>query len=98
MNKEFFEALNILEKEKGIKKSVLIEKITKAMEVAVEKDLGLEGNVMVVIDPDKQKFGVSVVKTIVETVEDPLMKTIRQLDKLVDELAKGKTMDKILRK
>ena len=71
MNKEFFEALNILEKEKGIKKSVLIEKITKAMEVAVEKDLGLEGNVVVLIDPDKQKFGVSVVKTIVETVEDP---------------------------
>ena len=71
MNKEFFEALNIIEKEKGIKKEVLIEKITKAMEVAVEKDLGLEGNVMVVIDPDKQKFGVSVVKTIVETVEDP---------------------------
>ena len=71
MNKELFEALNILEKEKGIKKSVLIEKITKAMEVAVEKDLGLEGNVMVVIDAEKQKFGVSVVKTIVETVEDP---------------------------
>ena len=71
MNKEFFEALNIIEKEKGIKKEVLIEKITKAMEVAVEKDLGLEGNVMVVIDAEKQKFGVSVVKTIVETVEDP---------------------------
>ena len=71
MNKEFFEALNIIEKEKGIKKEVLIEKITKAMEVAVEKDLGLEGNVVVLIDPDKQKFGVSVVKTIVETVEDP---------------------------
>ncbi len=71
MNKEFFEALNIIEKEKGIKKEVLIEKITKAMEVAVEKDLGLEGNVMVLIDPDKQKFGVSVVKTVVETVEDP---------------------------
>ena len=34
----------------------------------------------------------------VENVEDPLMKKIRQLDKLVDELAKGKTMDKILRK
>ncbi len=71
MNKEFFEALNIIEKEKGIKKEVLIEKITKAMEVAVEKDLGLEGNVVVLIDPDKQKFGVSVVKTVVETVEDP---------------------------
>ena len=71
MNKEFFEALNILEKEKGIKKSVLIEKITKAMEVAVEKDLGLEGNIMVMVDDEKQKFEVYVVKTVVEEVEDP---------------------------
>lgn len=33
----------------------------------------------------------------VEEVQDPLMKRIRQLDKLVDELAKGKPMEKILR-
>ena len=33
----------------------------------------------------------------VEEVEDPLMKKIRYLDKLVDELAKGKAMEKILR-
>ena len=33
----------------------------------------------------------------VETIEDPLMKRVRQLDKLVDELAKGKTMEKVLR-
>ena len=33
----------------------------------------------------------------VETIEDPLMQKIRYLDKLVDELAKGKSMDKILR-
>jgi hypothetical protein len=33
----------------------------------------------------------------VEEVEDPLMKKIRYLDKLIDELAKGKAMDKILR-
>lgn len=33
----------------------------------------------------------------VEAVEDPLMRTIRQLDKLIDELAKGKAMEKILR-
>jgi len=33
----------------------------------------------------------------VEDVEDPLMQKIRQLDKLVDELAKGKVMEKILR-
>ena len=33
----------------------------------------------------------------VEDVEDPLMRKIRYLDKLVDELAKGKAMEKILR-
>ena len=34
----------------------------------------------------------------VETIEDPLMREIRYLDKLIDELAKGKPMEKILRK
>ena len=34
----------------------------------------------------------------VELIEDPLMQNIRYLDKLVDELAKGKAMEKILRK
>lgn len=33
----------------------------------------------------------------VETVEDPLMRRIRMLDKLIDELAKGKAIEKILR-
>jgi hypothetical protein len=33
----------------------------------------------------------------VEDIEDPLMKKIRYLDKLIDELAKGKKMEKILR-
>lgn len=33
----------------------------------------------------------------VENVEDPLMQRIRYLDKLIDELAKGKAMEKILR-
>jgi len=34
----------------------------------------------------------------VEEIEDPLMQKIRYLDKLIDELAKGKSMEKILRK
>ena len=33
----------------------------------------------------------------VETIAEPLMRTIRYLDKLIDELAKGKAMEKILR-
>ena len=71
MNKEFFEALEVIEKERGIKKEVLLEKITKAMEVAVEKDLGIEGNVSVMVDENKKNFVVSVVKTVVEDVYDP---------------------------
>jgi hypothetical protein len=34
----------------------------------------------------------------VEEIEDPLMREIRYLDKLIDELAKGKAMERILRK
>lgn len=33
----------------------------------------------------------------IENIEDPLMRKIRYLDKLVDEIAKGKTMEKVLR-
>ena len=33
----------------------------------------------------------------VETIEDPMEKKMRQLDKLIDELAKGKPMEKVLR-
>jgi hypothetical protein len=34
----------------------------------------------------------------VEEIDDPLMQKIRYLDKLIDELAKGRAMDKILRR
>ena len=34
----------------------------------------------------------------VENIEDPLVQKVRYLDKLIDELAKGKVMEKILRK
>jgi hypothetical protein len=34
----------------------------------------------------------------IEEIEEPLMREIRYLDKLIDELAKWKTMEKILRK
>jgi hypothetical protein len=34
----------------------------------------------------------------VEDIEDPIMREVRYLDKLIDELAKGKAMEKILRK
>lgn len=48
-------------------------------------------------NPNRKKIKGVVCGVRVETVEEPLMQDIRYLDKLVDELAKGKSMDKILR-
>lgn len=49
-------------------------------------------------NPDRMKIKGTVCGVKVEAVEEPLMREIRYLDKLVDELAKGKPMEKILRK
>lgn len=49
------------------------------------------------MQPDRALIKGVVCGVRVETVDDPLMRDIRYLDKLIDELAKGKTMDKILR-
>lgn len=49
------------------------------------------------LNPQASLITGSVCGVRVENVEDPLMQKIRYLDKLVDELAKGKPMDKILR-
>lgn len=50
------------------------------------------------INPNASKITGVICGYRVEEIEDKLMQEIRYLDKLIDELAKGKTMDKILRK
>ena len=49
-------------------------------------------------NPNRKLITGSICGVKVETIEDPLMQEIRYLDKLVDELAKGKAMEKVLRK
>ena len=49
------------------------------------------------LNPARKRITGSVCGVKVETIEAPLMQEIRYLDKLVDELAKGKPMEKILR-
>lgn len=50
------------------------------------------------INPNASKITGVICGYCVEDIEEKLMQQIRYLDKLVDELAKGRTMDKILRK
>ena len=70
-NAEFFEALQLLVKEKGIDGEYLLEKIRAAIVLAVKKDYGGKENIFVVMDPATGEFSVSLRKTVVEEVEDP---------------------------
>ncbi len=72
MNAEFFDALSLLGQEKGLSTEYLLEKIKTAITIAVKKDYDVDDeNVNIKIDTQKGKFTVSLIKTIVEEVENP---------------------------
>ncbi len=71
MNAEFFEALNLLEKERGIPADYLLDKIKSAIVIAAKKDYGNGDNIVVEVDPEKKNFSVYLRKNIVEEVENP---------------------------
>ena len=70
MNKEFFEALDLLEKERHIPKAYMIEKVEAALATACKRELG-SNNISVVIDDEKQDIKVYRKYKIVAVVEDP---------------------------
>ncbi|NLM75045.1 MAG: DUF2200 domain-containing protein [Clostridiaceae bacterium] len=65
----------------------------------IDKNVDYEAffNQAPLINPNASKIKGVICGYRVEEIEDPLMQKIRWLDKLVDELAKGKPMEKILR-
>mgnify|MGYP002528897515 CR=1 FL=1 len=70
MNKELFEALDVLEKEKGIPKEYMIERVEAALLSAYRKDSGGNENARVKLDPEKADVRLYKQLTVVETVED----------------------------
>ena len=68
---ELFEALTLLAREKGISAELLIEKIQTALVIAIKKDYPRSENTKFDIDIAKGKFDVSILKDVVEVVEDP---------------------------
>ncbi len=70
MNQEFFNALDLLEKTKGIPKAYMIEKVEAALISAFKKEYGT-ANVRVVINPEKKDVKVYECREVVEVVEDP---------------------------
>ena len=71
MNSELFEALGLLEKEKGISVDYMLERVEAALISAYKRDKNGLDNVRVEIDKDKQSIRMFEQKNIVETVEDP---------------------------
>ena len=72
MNTELRDALDLLEKEKGIPKQALIEAIEVSLQTACKNHFGSSDNVRVNVDPDTCDFSVIADKTVVETVTDPI--------------------------
>ena len=74
MNKEFFEALDLLEKEKGISKEYMIAKIEAALANSCRKEIGQTTQVRVNLDPVKMDLKVYQQRTVVADgeVEDPM--------------------------
>lgn len=70
MNKEFFEAVKLMEKEKGIPAEYLYEKIQNAIVVAVRKDYNGKDVVVCDIDPEKSEMNVFLRKNVVDEIED----------------------------
>ena len=73
MNIEVLEALDVLEKEKDISKETLIEAIESSLVKAYENHYGKADNVSVSMNAETGDYEVVAKKTVVETVEDPVM-------------------------
>ncbi len=83
MNTEFFEALDLLEKQKGIPKEYMLEKVEAALLSAFKRDQGGNGNVRIVLDPVKKDVRMFRQYDIVEEVENPnLQMTVEDAKKL----------------
>ncbi|HYD86980.1 MAG TPA: DUF2200 domain-containing protein [Vitreimonas sp.] len=72
----------------------------KGLETQIEKKTNLEDFVAKApkLNPARSAITGVICGVRIEEIEDPLMREVRYLDKLIDELAKGRPMEKILRK
>lgn len=94
MSKEFFEAVKMLEAEKGIPADYLYDKISAAIIVAAKHDYNGKDIVHCDIDEEKQKIKVYVRKNVVEEIEDPDTDLTLEEAQAIRKSAKvGKTID-----
>ena len=89
MNAEFFEAIEDIEKEKGIPRSYMYDKIKVAMLAAFRRDNPeCEDNVEIILDEDNKRIEMNVSKTVVSEVEDPSHEIVLEAAKKISRRAK----------
>lgn len=89
MNAEFFAAIEDIEKEKGIPRSYMYDKIRQAMLAAFRRDHPEnEDNVEIVLDEDKKRIDMQVNKLVVDEVEDPAHEINIEAAKKISKRAK----------
>ena len=86
-NTAFFEALCLMEEERGIPRAFIAEKIADAIVVAARKDFGGNDIVSCNIDVEKEIFTVTARKTVVEDVQDPFVEISREDASAIDSAA-----------
>lgn len=87
-NMDIFDALHLLEQEKGIDIADLRDGLVNAIAVSIKKNYNVDDDhVLVDLDMEKRRFTVSTFKDVVEEVEDPNIQI-----SLEDALAKNKRM------
>ncbi|MBR2521347.1 MAG: transcription termination/antitermination protein NusA [Oscillospiraceae bacterium] len=91
MNAEFFEALDAIEKEKGIPKEYMLEKISQALVTAYKRDnMGEADNLFVDINEGKKEINLYVSKEVVSDVENPAVQiSVEAADKLMPGAREG---------
>ncbi len=94
MSKEFFEAVRMLEAEKGIPKESIYENISQAVISSIKKEYNGKDIVFCEINEEKQKIKVFVRKNVVEVIEDPDTDlTLEQAQQIRKSAKVGKTID-----
>ena len=89
MNAEFFAAIEDIEKEKGIPREYMYDKIRQAMLAAFRRDHPEnEDNVEIILDEDKKRIDMQVNKLVVEDVTDPTHEIDQEAAKKVTRRAK----------
>lgn len=71
MNQEFMEALDMLEKERGISKDILIDALEAALTTAYKRNCESAGNVRAEVNRDTGEVKIFALKSVVERVENP---------------------------